>query len=98
MGGQMEAGALRVGEDVFEPGSRAALFAASDAVCDNAPVYAGRGQLGHLLRGLDAELADGVEDPAYFHRRPFGRLAHGIEDRREILSLPEDDPCRHDDL
>src|SRR5581483_8346239 len=63
-------------------------LAPSDAEGDHAAILPLRRPLGDLARLVDAELPDGVEDPARLDRVIRGRLGNGLEDRRELLSFP----------
>src|SRR6266550_3899468 len=85
--GQPQAARLCEIEHFAKPFGRAAGFVASDAEGDHA-----------FLRGLGAEVPDGVEDPEYLDAGFGGGVADGFIDRGEILLPPKHDAGRKRDL
>ena len=95
MGGEVEAGILRVLVSVAEGRGGAAEFVATDAEGDDAVIHILCGQAGHGQDVIRPELADGVEVPPDFDGMlwlSFGLSgADGLPDRVKVEAEPFDD-------
>jgi hypothetical protein len=85
-------------EHLREPLGRSALFAAADPQRHHAAVHALRRQFRNLLGLLHAELPHGVQYPTHFHRRSHCGLPDGVENRPELLPLPQHHAGRQSDF
>src|SRR4051794_29836518 len=95
---QMQSFAFGKREYLAEPLRRAARLAAADPERNYAAILPRGGPFGDLPRRLDSELPDGVEDPARLYRGLRAGRNHRVEDRSELLLLPQHDARGDDDL
>ena len=80
---------LRV--QIAKPKSRTLRLEASDADRDHAVAHAFRGEIEHGCGSPGSELADGIDNPANRNRTSRGFRNQGIEDRVQIMLLPQND-------